>query len=89
MRLEYGNRRSTADVNGDGVPFQGSSHWKSKSCFDQYLKNSLAYLNFKAIFEFFKWGTVAHWLKHWTHDHKVVGTSPDSSSLCWVPEQDS
>ena len=26
MRLEYGNRRSTADVNGDGVPFQGSSH---------------------------------------------------------------
>ena len=35
------------------------------------------------------WGTVAHWLEHWTHDHKVVGTSPDSSSLCWVPEQDS
>ena len=28
MRLEYGNRGSTADVNGDGVPFQGSSHWK-------------------------------------------------------------
>ena len=26
MRLEYGNRRSTADVYGDGVPFQGSSH---------------------------------------------------------------
>ena len=22
------------------------------------------------------------WLEHWTHDHKVVGTSPDSSSLC-------
>ena len=21
-----------------------------------------------------KWGTVAHWLDHWTHDHKVVGT---------------
>ena len=19
---------------------------------------------------------------HWTHDHKVVGSSPDSSSLC-------
>ena len=28
------------------------------------------------------WGTVAHWLEHWTHDHKVVGTSHDSSSLC-------
>ena len=28
MRLEYGNRGSTADVNGDGIPFQGSSHWK-------------------------------------------------------------
>ena len=28
MRFEYGDRRSTADVNGDGVPFQGSSHWK-------------------------------------------------------------
>ena len=26
MRLEYGNRRSTADVYGDGVAFQGSSH---------------------------------------------------------------
>ena len=33
--------------------------------------------------------TVAHWLEHWTHDHKVVGTSHDSSSLCWVPEKDS
>ena len=21
-----------------------------------------------------EWGTVAHWLDHWTHDHKVVGT---------------
>ena len=30
----------------------------------------------------FMWGTVAHWLEHWTHDHKVVGTSHDSSSLC-------
>ena len=28
MRLEYGDRRSTVDVYGDGVPFQRSSHWK-------------------------------------------------------------
>ena len=34
-------------------------------------------------------GTVAHWLEHWIHDHKVVGTSHDSSSLCWVPGKDS
>ena len=27
-RLEYGDRISTADVNGDGVQFQGGSHWK-------------------------------------------------------------
>ena len=26
--------------------------------------------------------TVAHWLEQWTQDHKVVGTSHDSSSLC-------
>ena len=32
---------------------------------------------------------MAHWLEHWTHDYKVVGTSLDSSLLCWVPEQDS
>ena len=38
---------------------------------------------------FIVWGTVTHWLQHWTHDHKVVGTSPDSSSLCSVPKQDS
>ena len=23
------------------------------------------------------------WLEHLTHDHKAVGSSPDSSSLCW------
>ena len=28
-------------------------------------------------------------LEHWTHDQKVVGCSSHSSSLCWVPEQDS
>ena len=32
---------------------------------------------------------MAHWLEHWTHDHKVVGASPDSSSYCWVSGQDS
>ena len=36
-----------------------------------------------------KWGTVVHWLEHCTHDHKVVGSSHDLSSLCRVPEQDS
>ena len=40
-------------------------------------------------YRYILWGTVAHWLEQWTHDHKVEGTSPDSSSLCWVPEQDS
>ena len=36
-----------------------------------------------------KWGTMAHWLEHRAHNHKVVGSSHNSSSLCWVPEQDS
>ena len=48
-----------------------------------------AYWNEYSICFALLWGTVAHWLEHWTHDHKVVGTSPDSSSLRWVPEQDS
>ena len=26
---------------------------------------------------FIVWGTVVHWLEHWTHDHKVVGSSHD------------
>ena len=30
--------------------------------------------------------TVAHWLEHWTHNHKVVGSSPDSSAQ-WIVGQ--
>ena len=32
-----------------------------------------------------EWGTVAHWLEHWIHDHKVVGTSHDSEFIVLSP----
>ena len=31
--------------------------------------------------------TLVYWLEHWTPDHKVVGSSSDSTPLCWGPEQ--
>ena len=48
------------------------------------IKNCLTYLNSNAIFEFlgllftfhFLWGTVAHWLEHWTHDHLLRVLAP-------------
>ena len=41
------------------------------------VKGTILFLHVDNILTFMdQWGTVAHWLKNWTHDHKVVVLAP-------------
>ena len=56
---------------------------------DNFNKVLSIFINFKLVNILENKEIVAHWLEHWIHDHRAVGSGPDSSSMCRVPEQGS